>query len=153
MNRKTIFLTIACLTFAVGLTLASVWFYQKHFISFEMVSVGDGFVKEGGGAYWLQEWRSSDGVTIYELMRGYPSEQDARAAFEEELKKAASVIERESKPAGSAVVDERAVGTFADPRFNEPATSIIRLQKKDVYRVDAPSPKYALAFERYRGRE
>jgi hypothetical protein len=133
--------------------LASVWFYQKHFISFEMVSAADGFVKEGGGAYWLQEWKSSDGVTVYEVMRGYPSEQDARVVFEEELKKAATVIERESKPAGFPVVDERAVGTSADPRFKEPATSIIRLQKKDVYRVDATSPKYALAFEKYRERE
>lgn len=153
MNRKIIFLTIACLTFAIGITLASVWFYQKHFMSFEMISVADGFVKEGGGAYWLQEWKSSDGMTIYEVVRGYPSEEDARRVFEGEIGKAVSIFEQKGNPDGFIVVDERAVGAFTDPRSKGTMTSIIRLQKKDVYRIDAPSLDYAIAFEEYRKRE
>ncbi|HEV2706257.1 MAG TPA: hypothetical protein VGV59_10060 [Pyrinomonadaceae bacterium] len=155
MNRKVIFLTIACLTFAIGVTLASVWFYKKHFISFEMVMVADGFVQGKSGAWgeaWSQEWKSSDGVMVYERKSHYESEGDARIALEREMLNVVSVSER-VKLADSSQGIERIVGVFNSPVLKKTVTSMIVLRKDSIYRIDAPSLQHALAFEKYRDRE
>lgn len=148
-------LTIACLTFAIGITLASVWFYKRHFISFEMVMVADGFVQGKSGAWgeaWSQEWKSSDGVMVYERKSHYTSEEDARIALEKEMLNEVSVSDR-IKIEDSSQGVERIVGVFNIPSLKSTVTSIIVLRRDGIYRIDAPSLRDALAFEKYRERE
>jgi hypothetical protein len=152
MKRKAIYLSIACTTFAIGIILVSLWYFRHQEISFGCVGTGDGYVV-GGGPAWFQEWKSSDGIMIYESMIGYSSKEAAQTALEEIVKNAVEIIERQKNLDNSSIIGERVVGMFAHPAYKGGRVSIIMLQKNDLYRVDAPSLEYAIAFEKYRGKE
>ena len=135
--------------------MAAAWLYKKYVISFEMMSVADGFVQGKSGAWgeaWSQEWKSSDGVIVYERKSHYESEEDARIALEKEMVNVVSISERVKLGDGSRGI-ERIIGVSNSPVLKKTFTSIIVLGRGGIYRIDAPSLRYALAFEKYREQE
>ena len=89
---------------------------------------------------------------VYERKSHYESEEDARIALEKEMLNVVSISERAMIEVGSQDI-KRIVGVFNSPALKKTVTSIIVLKSDGIYRIDAPSLKYALAFEKYRGRE
>ena len=138
MKHKAVYFSIACATIILGVAFASHLYFNR--ITFDCVSVADGI--DGS---WEQEWESSDGVTVYESKSYYSSVEDAKAAFEKRLEGATRIIERKRL----STEEERVVGLF-NSQESERAVSIIELKNKGVYRVAAPSLKYAFLFEKYR---
>jgi len=110
-----------------------------------MVSVSD------GPNTWSQRWQTILFMHVTENMVWYPSEDEARRAFEDDVARAETILDRTKHPAGLPSVDEQVVGTFilVDERFY----SIIRLEKNKVYQTYAPSLHYAFAFDRFRKRK
>ena len=96
-------------------------------------------------------WQTILGISVYESMVSYHSEEEARSAFENEFARLETIIERTKNPVGFSNVDEEIVGTFINSESRR-RFCIIRLQKKDIYRTDAPSLRYALAFDKFRSR-
>jgi hypothetical protein len=71
-----------------------------------MISVAD------GRNNWSQEWQTILFIRVTENMVGYPTEDDARRAFENEVARAETILERTKHPAGLPNVDEQVIGTF-----------------------------------------
>ena len=137
-------LAVALATVAVILlaTLFTLWYFPG--LTFRMISVAD------GRNNWSQEWQTILFIRVTENMVWYPTEDDARRAFQNEVARAETIIERTKHPAGLPNVDEQVIGTFMLSTGRH--YSIVRLQKKDVYQTYAPSLRYALAFDKFRDR-
>lgn len=151
MKRK-VYVAIALVILGAAIIFPSKLPKGKPEFTFSVFSIADG-VTVGGGDFWLQTWQASDGTIIRESKNGYFSEEDAHRALEGKLKDAVTILERKKPLDDLPNVDERIVANYVDPSSTERTVSIIQLQKKDVYRVDAPSLEHALAFEEYRRRE
>lgn len=176
MNRKTIYICVATLTFIAGVSFASLWFFHPQFsskskasiaptksfieveteaanallqpgVSFSYKGTGDGMT-EAGGSYWTQDYQSSDGEWISETYGDYLSHEKAKVAFEENLRTAVKIHERGGIALGGKDVGERVISLFNVPKSERQFVSIIKLGRTTVYRIDAPSLRYALAFEK-----
>lgn len=149
MKRKAIYVAIALVILGAAIIFPSRLPKLKPELTFSILSIADG-VAVGGGDFWLQTWQASDGAIIRESKSGYFSEEDAHKALEGKLKGAVTILYRKTPLDDLPNIDERVVANYVDSNSTEKTVSIIRLQKKDVYRVDAPSLEHALAFEEYR---
>ena len=143
--HKVVYLSVAGATLILGISLVAGWYLSR--ITFECVSVADSV--DGS---WEQEWESSDRVTVYESKIYYPSGEGAKAAFAKQLEGASNIVERERLSVNGAEAGERVVAVFT-AQASERAVSIIELQDKSIYCVEAPSVRDAFAFEEYRERE
>ena len=152
MKRKVIYVAIVLVILGAAIIFPSKLPKGKPEFTFSVLSIADG-VTVGGGDLWVQTWQASDGATIRESKSGYFSEEDAHSALEGKLKDAVTILERKKPLDDLPNVDERIVANYVDSSSMEKTVSIIQLQKKDVYRVDAPSLEHALAFQEYRRRE
>jgi hypothetical protein len=124
--------------FIVG-ALFILWYFPG--LTFRMVSVAD------GPNNWSQRWQTILFISVTENMVSYPSEDEARHDFENEIAGAETIFERTKQPAGLPYVDEQVVGTFMLSTGRH--YSILRLQKTNVYQIYAPSLRYALAFDKF----
>ena len=116
------------------------WYFPG--LTFRMVSVAD------GPNNWSQRWQTILFISVTENMVSYPSEDEARHDFENEIGHAETIFERTKQPAGLPYVDEQVVGTFMLSTGRH--YSILRLEQKNVYQIYAPSLKYAWAFDKFR---
>ena len=138
MKRKVI-LSISCITIIVVLTFAFIW--KQTWIASSVDGASD---SDKGVTFWGKTWNSLDGTAqIAESGFNYSSLEDARKEFEDDLKGGA-VIERTKL----SETEERAVVVAGHPDTKGGAATIIRLQNKEIRYVNAPSLKYALAFEK-----
>jgi hypothetical protein len=96
-----------------------------------------------GIAYSSTTWKSLDGVIVDEMSVAYPSSEEARKDFEEELKGAGTIIEREGNND-----NERIVRIFGNPQTKGGAAEIVRLQGKEINYIKAVSLRHALTFEK-----
>jgi hypothetical protein len=123
-------------------SLFVLWYFPG--LTFRMVSVAD------GPHNWSQRWQTILGFSVTENMASYPSEDEARNAFENQIARAETILQRTKNLNGLPDVEKQVVGTFilsTGRRY-----SIVRLQKKAVYQTYAPSLRYALAFAKFRDR-
>ena len=90
----------------------------------------------------MTTWRSMNGVTIDETVVAYPSSQDARDGFEQELKTEGTVVER------NAPQSNRAGKVSGDPETIHRAEEIIRLDGDTIHYIKAFSLDDARAFEK-----
>ena len=144
MKPKLLYSSVSCATFILGAVLFVLWYFPG--LTFHAVEFAD------GAGTWSEKYVSIYGIAVTTSMVGYPSEADARKAFEDEARRAETIIERARNPAAHPDVDEEIVGMFANTE-GVIRVSIIRLKKKDMYRVDASSLRYALEFEKYLKRQ
>src|SRR5438093_1924152 len=124
-TKRTLLLAVASVAILITTALFVLWYFPG--LSFRMVSVSDGVNN------WSQRWQTILGFSVAENMVSYPSEDEARHAFEDEIARAETIFKRTKQPAGLPYVDEQVVGTFilsSGRRY-----SILRLQKKDVYQT------------------
>jgi len=140
MKRKLLYSSVGCATLILGAVLFVLWYFPG--LTYHAVEFAD------GAGSWSDKYVTIYGIAVISSMVGYPSEEDARKAFEDEAKRAATIIKRAKNPDDHPNADEEIVGTFLDTDGVK-RVSIIRLQKKDIYRVTAPSLRYALEFEKY----
>ncbi len=171
MKRITVRLVIALLTFVIGVSLVAFWLLnqqtsaksllevenaaaesliQQH-IEFNGVSMADGIILTGGN-FASQSYESSYGVRVSFSQEGYSSSERAREAFEEKLKNAVSILERNRKYVYGLQMGERIVGVFAYSEPKEQVSSIIWLEGSVLYTISSPSLRHALAFERNKSR-
>ena len=94
-------------------------------------------------------WQTILGISVYESTVSYHSEEEARDAFENEIARLETIVKRTKNPVGPSHIDEEVVGTFINPESRR-RFYIIRLQGKGVYQTDAPSLRYAWAFDKFR---
>ena len=139
MKRKAIYLSIACITFLLGIIVVSTLLFQK---SFRAVSY------DGRGGVSTTDWKSSDGVMVYEARYYYSSEAEARKDIEDRLRGAATIIEREKNPYFLSGVDERIIAAFVNPETKEKGFTIIKLVGNNVHYVTSSSLEHALMFEK-----
>jgi hypothetical protein len=131
-----------------ALIVTSVFFTLWCFptLTFHRVYVGD------GPNNWSQRYQTILGISVYDSMVSYQSEDEARGDFEKQIARLETIVERTKTPVGLPHVDEEVVGTFINSE-SQRRFGIIRLQKKNIYRSSAPSLRYALAFDKFGGRE
>jgi hypothetical protein len=151
MKRKTIYVLVACLTFGLGIAVASMWLL--HTRTFRVVSQdgvgGPGLGVSGRGiGCSMKTWSSSDGIRIEEYIVAYASVEEAREDFETELKSVETIVEGNKSPDYSSGVEPKLIGTFINPVTKERSIKIIKLQDKEIYYAEARSLEHALAFER-----
>jgi hypothetical protein len=92
-----------------------------------------------GIAYSSTTWKSLDGVIVDEMSIYYPSAEDARKDFEEELKGNGTIVEQDNR---------RIVKVIGNPQTKVGAAVIIRLKGQYIRYVNAVSLRNALTFER-----
>jgi hypothetical protein len=141
-TKRRLALAMGCVAVLIVTALFTLWYFPG--LTFRMVSVAD------GPNNWSQRWQTILFISVTENLVSYPSEDEARHAFENEIARAETIVERTKQPAGLPYVDEQVVGTFILSTGRQ--YSILRLQKKDVYQTYAPSLRYALAFDKFRDR-
>jgi hypothetical protein len=171
MRRITIRLIVAVLTFVIGIGLTTFWFLNRHSqpksmlevesaaaddlikqnIEFQSLSTADGIILNGGN-FASQAYQSSDGVKVSDSQEGYPSSERAKEAFNERLKNAVMILERNRKNEDGLEMGERVVGIFAYGGSKEKVASIIWLKGSAFYSISSSSLRYALAFERTRSK-
>jgi hypothetical protein len=173
MKRKTIYLCAAVLTFLVGVIFASLWLFNsenslplslgkvktKTFLeveteaanvllrddlTFKLTGTGD-----GSPGSFMQDYESSDGKWVSEVNIHCESEIKATSLFKGIISTVTTVYD-------SDVADNhlykvaRLIGNRKDQITGKQSDSIICLRGTAVYWIDAPSARYALAFEKWR---
>ncbi|HZI88431.1 MAG TPA: hypothetical protein VFD48_16480 [Pyrinomonadaceae bacterium] len=141
-KRKVVLLGLGVLI--VTSALFTLWYFPT--LTLHRVSIACGPNNSSS------RWQTILGISVYESMVAYHSEEEARGAFENEIARFETIIERTKNPVGFSNVYEEVVGTFINSESRR-RFCIIRLRRKDIYRTYAPSLRYALAFDRFRGRE
>jgi hypothetical protein len=171
MKKRPIYLTVAVLTFLLGILFTSRSLIDskpetainrntplatstveiesraaeellRQGGNFRYLKTIDGRTKEGG-SNWSQEFESSDGLWAHETFGDYKSNERARQVFEEEIRGAIISYEK-----GKSLTRNRMVGVFKKPGSGEQFVSVVKLNEATVYRIDAPTLRHALAFEK-----
>ena len=138
--RRKLRVVLLCIAVLLTTTLFTLWYFPR--LTFRFVSVTDGL--HG----WGQRYQTILGISVSDWTTTYPSEQEARVAFDNKIAHAETILAR-TKNLPSA--DEQVIGTFINT-LNQRDYCIVRLQKNSVYQSYAPSLRYALAFDKFRDR-
>ena len=138
-KRKVVLLGLGALI--VTSVLFTLWYFPT--LTIHRVSIACGPNNSSS------RWQTILGISVYESMVSYHSEEEARGSFENEIARLETIVERARNPLGFSNVDEEVVGTFINSESRR-RFCIIRLQGKDVYQTDAPSLRYAWAFDKFR---
>src|SRR6266850_6552985 len=125
MKRKVV-VVAGCVVFFLTTTLFILWYFPA--LTFRIAVISD------GPNNWSQVWQTILFIRVTETMVTYPSEDDARHAFETEIARAETILEHTKHPAGHPNVDEQVIGTFINS-LNERRYSIVRLQGMHVYQT------------------
>ncbi|MBI3650140.1 MAG: hypothetical protein HY231_03750 [Acidobacteria bacterium] len=94
------------------------------------------------------DWKSTDGVWVFEVSRYYSSPENARNALEKILENHGTIIERKKKPKAFSDVDERIIKSFTNANPEKNAVTLIKLRNNEIYFGKAASLEAVLAFER-----
>ncbi len=141
-RKRKLAIALGSVAVVLGTALFVLWYFPG--LTFYPTSIGD------GPNNWYREWKTVLFIRVNENMVSYDSEEEARREFANRIAHAETIIQRTQKPAGSPGVDEQVLGTFINS-LNQRRYSIVRLEKKNVYQTSAPSLRYALAFDKFRG--
>jgi len=139
-KRKVVVLGLGALIFASA--LFTLWYFPTLTLHRVYIACGNNS---------SSRWQTILGISVYESIKGYDSEEEARRAFENEIARLETIVEHTKNPVGFSNVDEEVVGTFINSESPR-RFCIIRLQGKGVYQTDAPSLRYAWAFDKFRNR-
>jgi hypothetical protein len=142
-RNRTLAITFGSVAAILGIAVFVLWYFPA--LTFHAVIFSDGPNNYG------TVWETALFIRVGENVRTYASTEEARRAFDDRIAHAETIIQRTSNPAGLANVDEQVLGTFIDDSLNERRYCIVRLKKKNVYQTYAPSLRYALAFDKFRG--
>ena len=137
-KRKVVLLGLGALI--VTFPLFTLWYFPTLTLHRVYIACGQGS---------SSRWQTILGISVYESIASYHSEEEARGAFENEIGRLETIVKRTKHPVGFSNVDEEVVGTFINSERRR-RSSIIRLQGKNVYQTDAPSLRYAWEFDRLR---
>ncbi len=138
MKRKAIYIGIAGITLLVFVTIIYILLFET---SFRAVSY------DGRSGASSTDWKSSDGMMVYEVTYYYSSEAEAQKELEKWLN-GETIIEREKNPGLFSEVDERVVTAYYRFQSNEKSFRIIALENDQINIVSASSLEDALKFER-----
>lgn len=137
-KRKVLVLGLGALIFTSA--LFTLWYFPTLTLHRVYFACGQGS---------SSKWQTIFGISVYESIGAYDSEEEARRAFEHEIARLETIVERTKNPVGFSNVDEEVVGTFINSESRS-RFCIIRLQGKGVYQIDAPSLRYARTFDKFR---
>ncbi|MFZ0063890.1 MAG: hypothetical protein WAL47_17795 [Pyrinomonadaceae bacterium] len=138
-KRKAVLLGFGALI--VTSALFTLWYFPT--LTLHRVSIACGRNNSSS------RWQTILGISVYESMVSYHSEEEARGAFENKIARLETIVELTKNPVGFSNVDEEVVGTFINSESRR-RFCIIRLQGNGVYQTNAPSLRYAWAFDKFR---
>jgi hypothetical protein len=140
-KRKKLYLLVACTTFVMGLAVASVWYLPRH-IWWTVTLDGAGGTRVGAGrrgdAYSFTSWKSCKGTIVDETTIHYPTAEDARADFADELKGDGTIIGND----GGTIVR-----VFGDAHTKSGAAEVITLKDTEIHYVKSVSLRHVEDFE------
>ena len=171
MKRIFLRLTLALLTFTIGVTSAFLWpSYRRtappiikiegstpaedtlasRVTKFEPKGSACGYVYvRGGGRFSSQMYESSDGVGVGYSAGDYGSPSRAKKYLREKIKDALQIIERTPKLDDTGkLVGERVVAMYPPNAPFEELGSVFWTDGSHFYVIDSPSLKHTLEFER-----
>jgi hypothetical protein len=98
-TKRRIRRAIGCVAVFIVSALFILWYFPG--LTFRMVSVAD------GPNNWSQRWQTILFISVTENMVSYPSEDEARHDFENEIARAETIFERTKQPAGLPMLTNR----------------------------------------------
>lgn len=169
MNRFTIRLIVAFLTFVIGIAAASLWFmlHESPTVTikpaekfsptaaptqpertYEMGITGRGIPKNGASTAF-SDWHTSDGMSFYRWSEYYDSPERANRALQKVLKKAGKIIKRESLfDAAGLKIGEKVIATFPPKNPKYGAATLLWTYGSTFRYVSGSSLENILAYEK-----
>ena len=146
MKRLLLGIVILLGTFAIG--VAGNHLFNRVYLRFENTAVGS-MVYPPTGRGGFSDFRSRDGVDLNFEHFDFPSHEAAQVAFQNELKTAERIVEREvlRNRTGEPVVGEKVVAMYRTKDGREYAT-VISLDGTKLYEIRSTSLRHAVSFER-----
>ena len=142
MNRFTLYLMVALLTFVLGIGAVSLWARVRYSSpvtikrtenlssksaptlsgrGYKVVSSGKVLTKDGTPTF-ISSWRTSDGMSFYHWREYHVSPEHAHRSLQKTLDKAVKIIKRETLfDVSGHEVGEKVIATFP-PQYSEYGT-------------------------------
>lgn len=141
---------IAALSLAFLVGAAATYVFHKYYIRFETFAVGSCRIgPDGYGGF--TSYKSYDGVKLSFERVMFPSHESAASAYQNILKDAAQVVEREPLygRGGGGVVGERVLAIFPPNEYMHSVwASVVCLDGDRLYRISSPSLRHVRAFDK-----
>ena len=163
MRRLAFRLSVALLTFTLGVTVASLWFVSRH----RSPVAGNVAVNSPSQAPAKQERKyergpageattgsfitlySSDGMSFTKWSVYCDSPQRAKREFQERLKKAVGIISRESVfDEHGQQIGEKVVAVFSPSDPDNSPASLLWTEKEELFQVEGSSLQNILEYRK-----
>lgn len=169
MQRFTLRLLVALLTFVIGIASASLWFMLRHSSpdaskrveslspsavptqlkrEYEMEATGRGMPRDGVSIA-VSSWRTSDGMSFARVSEYHASPERADRELQKTLKKAANIIKREPLFDETGLeVGEKVIAIFP-PKYSEYGAATLLWTNGSTFRyVSSSSLENILEYEK-----
>jgi len=134
-------LSIALLTFVLGVAISPIHFYVE--------GMGYGKLVDGGGGFGITSYSSSYYVELWHFQASYASSEKAEEVFNQHLSQAVNVIELGPKTnREGVVVGRRAMAILYSPQLSKNYTEIIWTNGRFLQYIASTSTLHVRAFEK-----